>query len=153
MTTKNDERNALTVIRRIVDRLGPDSYIGTAFEGCWEIASDNIENDFADSMKERCESAREDAAHYHRACVDLTARVDDLNRAVKGAEEENAALRSEIGSVREDRDSIREENCALRAALNGAESFSREKDAEIEALRDEIVHLKAKLYDYMVEGK
>lgn len=153
MTTKNDERNALAEIRRIVDSLGPDSYIGTAFEGCWEIASDNIENDFACSMKERWESAREDAAHYHQACVDLTARVDDLNRALDGAEEENAALRSEIGSVREDRDSIREENCALRDALNGTESFSREKDAEIEALRDEIVHLKAKLYDYMVEGK
>lgn len=153
MTTKNDERNALAEIRRIVDSLGPDSYIGTAFEGCWEIASDNIENDFACSMKEQWESAREDAAHYHQACVDLTARVDDLNRALDGAEEENAALRSEIGSVREDRDSIREENCALRDALNGTESFSREKDAEIEALRDEIVHLKAKLYDYMVEGK
>lgn len=153
MTTKNDERNALAEIRRIVDSLGPDSYIGTAFEGCWEIASDNIENDFACSMKEQWESAREDAAHYHHACVDLTARVDELNRALDGAEGENAALQREIGSVREDRDSIREENCALRDALNGAESFSREKDAEIEALRDEIVHLKAKLYDYMVEGK
>lgn len=153
MTTKNDERNALAEIQRIVDCLGPDSYIGTAFEGCWEIASDNIENDFACSMKERWESAREDAAHYHHACVDLTARVDELNRALDGAEEENAALRGEIGSIREDRDSLRGENCALRDALNGTESFSREKDAEIDALRDEIVHLKAKLYDYMVEGK
>ena len=53
----------------------------------------------------------EDAAHYHSACVDLTSRVDELNRALDVAEEENAAL------------------------------------------RDEIVHLKAKLYDYMVEGK
>ena len=146
MTTKNDERNALAEIWHIVDSLGPDSYIGTAFEGCWEIASSNIENDFADSMKEQCESAREDAAHYHHACVDLTARVDELNRALDGAEEENASLRSEIGSVREERDSLREENCALRDALNGAESFIREKDAEI-------VRLKAKLYDYMVEGK
>lgn len=153
MTTKNDERNALTVIRRIVDRLGPDSYIGTAFEGCWEIASDNIENDFADSMKERWESAREDAAHYHHACVDLTARVDELNRALDGAEEENASLRREIGSASEERGALREENCALRDALNKAEPFSQEKDAVIESLREEIVHLKARLYDYMVEGK
>lgn len=146
MATKQEERSALAEIQRIVERLGPDSYIGMAFEGCWEIASSNIENDFADSMKCRYESAREDAAHYHSACVDLTARVDELNRALDGAEEENAALRSEIGSVREERDSIREANCVLRDALNGAESLSREMDAEI-------VRLKAKLYDYMVEGK
>lgn len=153
MTTKNDERNALAEIRRIVDSLGPDSYIGTAFEGCWEIASDNIENDFACSMKERWESAREDAAHYHHACVDLTARVDELNRALDGAKEENAALRSEIGSASEERESLHEENSVLRRSLDETEFSSREKDAEIDALRDEIVHLKAKLYDYMVEGK
>lgn len=125
MTTKQEERNALSEIRRIVDALGPDSYIGMAFEGLWEIASSNIENDFADSMKERWKSAREDAAHYHHACVDLTARVDELNRALDCAEEENASLRREIGSVSEER----------------------------ESLREEIVHLKARLYDYMVEGK
>lgn len=153
MTTKNDERNALTVIRRIVDRLGPDSYIGTAFEGCWEIASSNIENDFADSMKERWESAREDAAHYHHACVDLTARVDELNRALDGAEEENAALRREIGSASEEREALHEENSILRRSPDETEFSSREKDAEIESLREEIVHLKARLYDYMVEGK
>ena len=146
MATKQEERSALAEIRRIVDCLGPDSYIGMAFEDCWEIASSNIENDFADSMKCRYESAREDAAHYHSACVDLTARVDELNRALDGAEEENAALRSEIGSVREERDYIRETNCALRDVLNEAESSIQEKDAEI-------VRLKAKLYDYMVEGK
>ena len=153
MTTKNDERNALAEIRRIVDSLGPDSYIGTAFEGCWEIASDNIENDFADSMKERWESAREDAAHYHHACVDLTARVDDLNRALDCAEEENASLRSEIGSASEERGALHEENSILRRSLDETEFSSREKDAEIESLREEIVHLKARLYDYMVEGK
>ena len=153
MTTKNDERNALAEIRRIVDSLGPDSYIGMAFDGCWEIASDNIENDFACSMKERWESAREDAAHYHHACVDLTARVDDLNRALDCAEEENASLRREIGSASEERESLHEENSVLRRSLDETEFSSREKDAEIDALRDEIVHLKAKLYDYMVEGK
>ncbi len=153
MTTKNDERNALAEIRRIVDSLGPDSYIGMAFEGCWEIASSNIENDFADSMKERWESAREDAAHYHHACVDLTARVDDLNRALDCAEEENASLRREIGSASEEREALHEENSVLRRSLDETEFSSRERDAEIEALRDEIVRLKARLYDYMVEGK
>ena len=104
-------------------------------------------------MKEQWESAREDAAHYHHACVDLTARVDDLNRALDGAEEENASLRREIGSASEEREALHEENSILRRSLDETEFSSREKDAEIEALRDEIVHLKARLYDYMVEGK
>ena len=51
--TKDQERKALEQIRKIVEGLGEDSYIGTAFEGCFEIAEDNIENDFANSMKEQ----------------------------------------------------------------------------------------------------
>ena len=47
MTTKEQERKALAKIKAIVEELGPDSYIGTAFEGCFEIAADNIGNDFA----------------------------------------------------------------------------------------------------------
>lgn len=50
MTTKEQERKALEQIRKIVEGLGENSYIGTAFEGCFEIAESNIENDFADSM-------------------------------------------------------------------------------------------------------
>ena len=69
------------------------------------------------------------------------------------SKEENAALRSEIGSASEERESLHEENSVLRRSLDETEFSSREKDAEIDALRDEIVHLKAKLYDYMVEGK
>lgn len=56
MTTKEQELKALEKIRQIVKDLGPDSYIGTAFEGCFEIAEENIENDFACSMKQRVEA-------------------------------------------------------------------------------------------------
>lgn len=57
MSTKQQEREALAKIRKIVESLGDDSYISFAFEGCFEIAASNIENDFADSMKQRAESA------------------------------------------------------------------------------------------------
>lgn len=53
--TKDQEREALEKIKAILDTLGPDSYVGTAFEGCLEIAEDNIGNDFACSMKQRVE--------------------------------------------------------------------------------------------------
>ena len=57
MTTKEQERKALAQIKKIVESLGEDSYIAAAFEGCFEIAEENIENDFACSMKQRAESA------------------------------------------------------------------------------------------------
>lgn len=57
MTTKEQERKAHAQIKKIVEGLGENSYIGTAFEGCFEIAEMNIENDWACSMKQRTESA------------------------------------------------------------------------------------------------
>lgn len=43
--TKQQERAALEKIRKIVEELGPDSYIATAFDGCFKDAEANIEND------------------------------------------------------------------------------------------------------------
>ena len=60
LATKEQERKAMEQIRKIVDELGEGSYVGTAFEGCFEIAEDNIGNDFACSMKQRAESARKE---------------------------------------------------------------------------------------------
>ena len=40
MTTKDQERKALAQIRKIVEGLGEESYIGIAFEGCFEIAEE-----------------------------------------------------------------------------------------------------------------
>ncbi len=51
--TKQQERDTLAAIRRMVEELGPQSYVATAFEGCFEDAETNIENDFSDSMKTR----------------------------------------------------------------------------------------------------
>ncbi len=55
--SKQQERDALDQIRAIMDTLGPDSYLATAFAGCFEDAEENIKNDFACSMKQRLESA------------------------------------------------------------------------------------------------
>lgn len=53
IATKEQERKALAQIKKIVEGLGENSYIATAFEGCFEIAEENIENDFSCSMKDR----------------------------------------------------------------------------------------------------
>lgn len=81
MTTKEQERKALERIKKIVADLGPDSYVATAFEGCFEIAADNIENDFACSMKELAERAEKEAE---------TLRLDnrDLRISIKRIKDE-----------------------------------------------------------------
>lgn len=53
--TKQQERDTLAVIRKMVEELGPQSYLATAFEGCFEDAEQNIEDDAAYSMKARLE--------------------------------------------------------------------------------------------------
>lgn len=65
IATKDQERKALEEIRKIVDNLGENSYVGAAMEGVLELAEDNIENDFTQSMKESVETA-EKRAHEGR---------------------------------------------------------------------------------------
>lgn len=81
MTTKEQERKALEQIKKIVDGLGEGSYIGMAFEGCFEVARENIENDFGCSMKQRAESAE-------KKVVTLELDNRDLRLAIKKAKEE-----------------------------------------------------------------
>ncbi len=57
IATKEQEREALEKIKAIVEGLGENSYVATAFAGCFEIAEENIEYDAADSLKERLEIA------------------------------------------------------------------------------------------------
>lgn len=75
--TKEQERKALAQIRKIVEGLGENSYIA-AFEGCFEIAEENIENDFACSMKQRYERASEEAASFEAQASKYKKRAEQL---------------------------------------------------------------------------
>lgn len=87
--TKEQERKALEKIKKIVEELGADSYIAMAFEGCFEIAEDNIGNDFGCSMKQRVEKAEKDAEYFQRAAENFSAEADKLR-------EENEKLKAKI---------------------------------------------------------
>lgn len=89
LSTKEQERKALAQIKKIVDSLGKNSYIGTAFEGCFEIAEENIENDFACSMKQRWEAAREQAEG-------LEIEVDNRKAVIYELTAENNALKKKV---------------------------------------------------------
>lgn len=65
IATKQQELETLAKIKKMVEELGEGSYIGTAFEGCFDLAEKNINEDAAYSMREhsayltRCEATKE----------------------------------------------------------------------------------------------
>lgn len=94
MTTKEQERTALAKIRKIVEGLGEDSYVGTALEGCFEIAERNIEYDWASSYQQLYEDAVKagDKLLRDSKCKDdeiksLEKQIDSLQRTVSDLEE------------------------------------------------------------------
>ena len=113
MTTKEQERKALTQIKKIVESLGEMSYIGTALEGCLQDAEENIENDFACSMKSRFDEAN--------------AKVEVMQSNLKQAEELNGLLTKRAE---------RAEAAAMSAEL--AQTISYDYERQIQAKRAEL---------------
>lgn len=94
MTTKEQERKALEKIRKIVEELGENSYVGTAFEGCFRDAEDNIEDDAAYSMKSRFEYSEEKLAAALEENKKLKAEIDYAKVAQEHWEAEREQLRA-----------------------------------------------------------
>ena len=78
--SKEEERKALDKIKKIVDELGENSYIGAAFDGCFEIAEDNIGNDFCCSMKQRTEAAEKRESESQRKIALLEDKLKKLEK-------------------------------------------------------------------------
>jgi hypothetical protein len=142
MATKAQEREALEKIRKIIEELGENSYLGTAFEGFFEIAEDNIENDFGCSMKQRWESAEEklEAAGIIRS---------NLEKEVEALQTENKLLGERIEQHDKDYEALRLKKEEYRQST--LENWNKYKEAQNALLVAEakITELKAKLYDMM----
>lgn len=80
--SKETETEQLTKIKNILNGLGPDSYCAEAFDGCVEIAEDNIRDDFVNSMKRNFESASEKA---NQLAAQLAKVKEDLKKATANA--------------------------------------------------------------------
>ena len=78
--TKEQERKALEKIKKIVDELGENSYVGTALDGCFEIAEENIENDFACSMKQKYEAEQKETEHFRKLAGKLTDELEAVKK-------------------------------------------------------------------------
>ena len=151
MTTKAQERKALEQIRNIIASLGENSYIGTALEGCLEIAQENIDNDFACSMKQRKEAAEFAEDQLRDKVATLQAQCEAHKKARELAEQ---ATRDEANRA----NALDAKLQAMKELADNQEQLKVEALAKVENLKDaleakdeEIIHLKAKLYDMMTK--
>lgn len=83
MATKEQERKALDKIRKIVDELGENSYLSTAFEGCFEDAEENIEYDFGMSWKQRAELQEEKYEKLRDAHMKLNQKAEEQSKEIE----------------------------------------------------------------------
>lgn len=93
ISTKEQERKALEKIKTIVDGLGENSYIATAFAGCFEIAEQNIEYDFADSLQERLKIAE---LERDKAKSESKFYMEEYNKVQADFEKATALLDKEL---------------------------------------------------------
>lgn len=99
IATKDQERAALDKIRKIVDGLGENSYLSMAFQGCFEIAEQNIENDAAFSLKDAAYSlkdsldrSRKELCAKEEQVKDLETKISDLTRQLETSRAEEKKL-------------------------------------------------------------
>lgn len=144
--TKQQERDTLEKIRKMVEQLGPDSYLATAFDGCFDLAAENIDNDWACSMADRARCAEKRAAELEDK---LAESVKDYEAAHAVAEEKDAEIAQLKAQLAQMQETARwnGQRCDEEATAAG------EAQRRAEAAEAEVIQLKAKLYDLLVAGK
>lgn len=100
VATKEQERKAIQKIRKIVEELGENSYVGFAMEGVLELAEDNIREDTAYSMKKNAEIAWERADKAEKENKYLKKEVEDLKKTVKKRRTTISELNTELCNAR-----------------------------------------------------
>lgn len=108
---KETERAFLNEIKEILEGLGPNSYCAMAFEGCVGDAEENIDNDFAVSMKGRWQS--ECKAHENTR-KSLTEKLDAQSQRI-------AELEAGLQGVKQMEIQARKEAAEAKTALEDAE--------------------------------
>jgi len=78
LATKEQERKALEKIKEIVAELGGDSYVGTALKGCFEIAEQNIENDWGCSLRDDIDDLLKVCDQRLKEIIELKREIDTL---------------------------------------------------------------------------
>lgn len=97
--SKDTEREYLGRIKNILDALGPNSYCAMAFDGCIADAEENIDSDFAVSMRGRWEDEREAHEKTRKSLTEKVnaqgQRIAELEAEVQKAQQMEAQARKE----------------------------------------------------------
>ena len=143
MTTKDQERQAIEEIRKIVEGLGENSYVGFAMEGVLELAEENIREDTAYSMKRRAEIAQEQTDELKEEIKTLKKRNETIHRveienkdAAARLSLENERLRKEIKEIKENQipeELMHECYCMTYDKEAGAQKMEQAADQMAEA--------------------
>lgn len=101
---KETERAFLNEIKEILEGLGPNSYCAMAFEGCVGDAEENIDNDFAVSMKGRWQSECKDHENTRKSLTEkLDAqgqRIAELEAGLQGVKQMEIQARKEAAEAK-----------------------------------------------------
>lgn len=137
MTTKAEERKALEQIKEIVAKLGENSYIAMAFDGCFERAEQNIENDWG---------------------LNPQAEIDSLNKKLDRCAVKIADMKGELETAKRKAEQVQEdcnywrEHCKETQLAYTKEKISKEvAQDKIKEKDQKIIELKAMLFDYMIK--
>lgn len=136
--TKDQEREVLRQIVGLLSSTDADGYIQTAFTGCVRDAERNIDEDAAFSWYDRAQSAERKAAEAQAVAKDAREAYEALKATATQKDKYIEYWKGET-------EAAGRENAELAKEAEAAK-------AEAEALRQEVIELKAKLYDFMIKG-
>lgn len=108
--SKDTERAFLNEIKEILEGLGENSYCAMAFEGCVEDAEENIDNDFAVSMKGRWQT---ECKAHENIRKSLTEKANAQGQRI-------AELEAELQEARRMEGQARKEAAEAKIALEKA---------------------------------
>lgn len=96
MATKDQEREVLQQIKAMVTDLGPNSYIATAFKGVFDIAEENIDNDFSGNPVEQAQDLGEQLAQRTVQVGQLAEERDEYKARAETAEAQLIVLKAKL---------------------------------------------------------
>lgn len=149
MATKEQELKALEQIRKIVEGLGEDSYLGITFEGCFDKAKTNIENDWACSYKQEVESLEE---RIEKQAKDIELLMHQKEHISKDVEAQMGLAEKFYNDAQEHAEECRDwkQKCEeQKQKVADLTSVIADKDSLLANRDYEIMKLKARLFDLL----
>ena len=151
--TKAEEREVLQKICELIKSTGTDSYISMAFRGVPDYAMQNIEDDAGYNPVEERDLLAKKYEELRKSHAD--AEKEASKRLLKLEHERDVAY-EQLQQSREAYEEKHQMWCKATDAVAELNKTVVARDAEIDLLKervneqdDEIVRLKAELYDYM----